>query len=355
MVCKEVILVTGVGSRVGSRLAERLLEDYQVIGFDLALDKDVPGLDFVAVDFALEESVDLGLKYLCDHYGKTIASVIHLPIDNHPVQADWSYYQSFIVHGTELLFKGLRKYQFEVGQFIFTSSMCVHATCKAGQKIDENSPVIPRSNDSKAKILVEDLIHRMQGDIPSAILRVASLYDDRCHCPSLSHQIKRIYANRWYSHFSPGDPGQGSSFLHIDDLIEAIWLVMQKKIELPHDLVLILGEGEAYSYQRLQREIATSIYGVEWKTWSIPKWVFTGVVWCVKQLWFFKKTGLECRIIDDADDQYVLDTSRAKKFLGWRSKYSVFEYISIWVEQVKKDSLLWYRENGLQANNHESS
>ena len=353
MVCKDIILVTGVGGSVGSRIVERLLENYQVIGFDLAVNENFLGLDFVAVDFALEESVYSGLKYLCDHYGKTIASVIHLPVDNQPDLSDWSHYQSFTVHGTELLFKGLRKYQFEVGQFIFTSSMCVHATCKAGQKIDENSPVIPRSNDSKAKILVEDLIHRMQGDIPSAILRVASLYDDRCHCPSLSHQIKRIYANRWYSHFSPGDPGQGSSFLHIDDLIEAIWLIIQKKIELPHDLVLILGEGEAYSYERLQREIASSIYGVEWKTWSIPKWMFIGVVWCIRRLRFFKKTGLECWVIDGADDQYVLDTSRAKKILGWHPKYSVFTYISVWVEQIKKDSLLWYRENELQANNHE--
>jgi nucleoside-diphosphate-sugar epimerase len=226
--------------------------------------------------------------------------------------------------------------------------MLVHAPCKPGEKIDENSPVIPKWNYPKSKVLTEDLIHRMQGDIPSVILRIAGVYDDRCHSIPLSNQIQRIYENQLEGHVFAGDITHGASFLHMDDLVEALWLTVEKRKQLPHELVLVMGEAETYSYDTLQKEIARHIYGKDWKTWALPKPIAKLGAWCKQHLPFFKKTFIQAWMIDIADDHYELDISRAKKVLGWQPKHKVIDSIRNWIEQLKKEPLAWYDENKLR-------
>ena len=350
VVNKEIILITGVSGRVGARLAQRLSENYQVIGFDKIIEDKLPDVDYVTVDLGLEESLHKGLKYISDRYGKRICSVVHLAVLRNIDEEKRGNSPGPDLVATELLFKGLRKYQLEIGQFIFSSTIFVHTSSKDGETINEHSPVIPKANDSKSKVLVEDLIHRMQGDIPTAILRVGNIYDDRCHCLSLASQIQRIYERTWSAHIFPGDLNAGSPFLHIDDFVEAIALVIRKKKDLPHDLVLILGENQTYSYGQWQKAIGMSIHGVDWMTWSIP-------VSLVKLFLCFRvyfnlgqKNDFQSWFIDGVARSYLLDTSRSKKMLGWQPKSHAIEYVSIWSEQLKKDPARWYEDNQLRPN-----
>ena len=347
---KEVILITGASGRIGFRAAERFVSDYNIVGFDVFLTGHLPGIDLIGVDMASEESLDEGLKQLLDRYGNKIASVIHLAAYYNFSGGGWHNYQRITVEGTEKLFKGLRKYNFEVGQFIFSSTMLVHAPCLPGQKIDENSPVIPKWNYPKSKVLTEDLIHRMQGDIPTVIMRISGVYDDRCHSIPLSNQIQRIYENQFEAHVFAGDITHGASFLHMDDLVEAIWLTVQKRKELPHELVLMIGEADTYSYDVLQKTIAKNIFGRDWKTWSLPKPIAKIGAWCQDHLPFFKKTFIKPWMIDLADDHYELDITRAKKVLNWQPKHKVIESIPMWIEQLKAEPLAWYDENKLKPN-----
>ena len=345
---KEVVLITGASGRIGFRTAERFAEKYQIVGFDVFLTGHFPGVDLVGVDMASDESMDEGLKQVLAQYGNKIASVIHLAAYYNFAGGGWHNYQRITVEGTERLFKGLRKHNFEVEQFIFSSTMLVHAPCQPGQKIDENSPVVPKWNYPKSKVLTEDLIHRMQGDIPSVILRIAGVYDDRCHSIPLSNQIQRIYEDQLEAHVFAGDISHGASFLHMDDLVEALWLTVEKRKQLPHELVLVMGEPETYSYDTLQKEIAKYIYGKDWKTWSLPKPMAKVGAWCKQNLPFFQKTFIKPWMIDLADDHYELDITRAKKTLGWDPKHKVISHIRSWIEQLKKEPLAWYDENKLR-------
>ncbi len=345
---KGVILITGASGRIGFRAAERFAEKYQIVGFDVFLTGNLPGLELVGVDMASEESLDEGLKHVLDKYGNKIVSVIHLAAYYNFAGGGWHNYQRITVEGTEKLFKGLRKYNFEVEQFIFSSTMLVHAPTKPGQKIDENSPVIPKWNYPKSKVLTEDTIHRMQGDIPSVILRIAGVYDDRCHSIPLSNQMQRIFEDQFESHVFAGDISHGASFLHMDDLVDALWLTIEKRKELPHDLVLVMGEAETFSYDQLQREMAKQLHGKEWKTWSLPKPIAKFGAWCQQHLPFFKKTFIQPWMIDIADDHFELDISRAKKILDWQPKHKVIDCIKLWADELKKEPLAWYDENKLK-------
>ncbi|MBM3207872.1 MAG: NAD(P)-dependent oxidoreductase [Chlamydiae bacterium] len=345
---RDIVLITGVTGKIGFRLSEKLTDYFQVVGFDVFLSNYVPGVDVIGVDISSEESIDDALNVVSEKYGRKIASVIHLASYFNPMGGNWSYYQKTTIEGTEKLFRGLRKHNFEVEQFVFLSTLHVHASCKSGDKIDENSPIFPKWNYPKSKVLTEDMIHRMQGDIPSVIFRVGGVYDNKCHCPALSNQIQRIYENRMDGHIFTGNIHHGDSYIHIDDLTEAVCIAINKRKELPHDLVLLAGEDEVYSYDRLQREIAKSLFDKDWKTFSIPKGVAKLALWIQNKVPIFSRSFVQPWMIDIADDHFEIDSSRIKKVLGWSPKHKLIDIIPYWVEQLVSDPISWYEENNLK-------
>ena len=345
---KHLILITGATGKIGCELSKKLVDKFHVVGFDLFMSSFVPGVDLISVDISSEASLDDALNVISNKYGQKICSVIHLASYFNPIGGNWSYYQKTSIDGTEKLFRGLRKHNFEVEQFVFLSTLHVHASCKYGDKIDENSPIFPRWNYPKSKVLTEDMIHRMQGDIPSVILRVGGVYDTKCHCPVLSNQIQRIYENRLDGHLFTGNIHHGDSYIHVDDLCDAICTALHKRKQLPHDLVLLIGEDQVYSYDELQRKIARSLFDKEWKTISVPKAIAKLALWCQNKIPFFTKTFVQPWMIDIADDHFEIDSSRIKKILDWSPKHKVIDIIPYWIDQLTSDPIAWYEENNLK-------
>lgn len=348
---KEVILITGCSGRIGFKAAERFSSDYRIAGFDLFLAGHLPGVEFVIVDMGTDESVYHGLKRVRAEYGDKIASVIHLAAYYSFSGGSSSGYERITVRGTERLLKGLR--DFQVDQFIFSSTMLVHAPCQPGQKIDENWPLEPKWAYPESKVKTEELIHKERGDISTVILRIAGVYDDHCHSIPLCNQIQRIYENQLESHLFSGDITHGASFLHMNDLVDALWLAVQKRKQLPPELVLLLGEPETLSYDALQKEFARCIHGVDdWKTYSVPKPIAKFGAWVQDHLPLGKESFIKPWMIDLADDHYELDISRARQYLEWTPKRSLRAAIPKMVEELKSDPRTWYDENKLKFPRH---
>jgi nucleoside-diphosphate-sugar epimerase len=343
---KEVILITGCSGRIGFKLAERFSGRYEVVGFDVILAGRLPSVEFVVVDMASDESVKEGLYYVKKNYGDKILSVIHLAAYYSFSQQHSSNYEKITVKGTERLLRGLQ--DFEVEQFIFSSTMLVHKPCEVGEKINEDSPVVPRWDYPLSKVRTEEAIHQLRGNIPSVILRIAGVYDDCCHSIPLSNQMQRVYENQLEAHVFAGNVTHGSSFVHMDDLVESIVLCVEKRKELPEELVLLIGEDETMSYDAIQRLMAKLIHGREWKTWSVPKWIAKIGAWCQQHLPFMKPSFIQPWMVDLADDHYDLDISRAKRVLGWNPKHKLRDTIPRWVKELKEDPILWYDENKLK-------
>lgn len=343
---KEVILITGCSGRIGFKAAERFAPDYEIAGFDLILAGHLPDVDFIIVDMASDESMKAGLEKVRKEYGNKIASVIHLAAYYSFTQAHSSNYDRITVQGTERLLRGLK--DFEVEQFIFSSTMLVHAPTKPGVKITEDSPVVPKWAYPESKVKTEKVIKELHGNIPYVIMRIAGVYDDQCHSIPISNQIQRIFENQLESHLFAGDLTHGASFIHMDDLIEALWLAVQKRKTLPKELTLLIGEESTLSYDDLQKEIAALIYGgASWKTFSVPKFIAKIGAWIQDHLPFMKESFIKPWMIDIADDHYELDTTRAKKVLGWAPKHNVKDTLPIMIGELKADPRTWYDENKL--------
>lgn len=348
---KEVILVTGSCGRIGAAIVKKLGKDHRMVGFELLKAFYASANEeLVPCDLSSDESVHQALRHIRDFYGNDITSVIHLAAYYSFKDRNMKKYDKITVGGTRRLLRGLQ--DFNVGQFIFSSTMLVHEPCQPGQKINEEWPIKPKWAYPLSKVKTEQVIREERGKIPTVNLRISGVYDDDCHSIPISQQIQRIYENQMNAHLFAGDLTHGADFMHMDDLVEAIAQCVYKRHELPEELTLLIGEGKTLSYDYLQRRISSLIYGKEFKTHTLPKGIAKFGAWVENHLPFMENEFIQPWMIDLADDNYDLDISKAKKILGWEPKHRLDEALPKMIQDLKHDPIGWYKKNGLKMPDH---
>ncbi|MGD9889922.1 MAG: NAD-dependent epimerase/dehydratase family protein, partial [Dehalococcoidia bacterium] len=236
---------------------------------------------------------------------------------------------------------------FTVEQFVFSSTMLVHAPCEPGQRIREDWPLEPAWAYPQSKVTTEQLIREQHGAIPIVLLRIAGVYDDQCHSIPLAHQIQRIYERTLISHVFPGNSSHGQAFLHLDDLVDALVQIVDRRALLPPELVLLLGEPETLSYDELQHSFGRLIHGEDWETREIPKALAKTGAWLQDHI-PGEEPFIKPWMIDRADDHYALDITAAHTMLDWWPKRSLRQTLPAMVAALKRDPLGWYRANKLE-------
>jgi nucleoside-diphosphate-sugar epimerase len=228
--------------------------------------------------------------------------------------------------------------------------MLVHRPAEPGQLINEDWPIEPTWAYPASKVRTEQLIRDQRGGIPAVLLRISGVYDDLCHSIPLAQQIQRINERDLTSRVYSGSTAHGQAFLHMDDLVDAIERVVERRAELPPELPLLLGEPEALSYDELQHTLARLIHGEAMETVEIPSALAPlakAGAWVLDHL-PGKKSFVKPWMIDRANDHYALDITRARTLLGWEPKRSLRETLPKMVAALKADPLGWYRENELE-------
>lgn len=341
---KPLVIVTGCCGRIGTSLMQRLQDKYHVVGFDLAkVIQNSQREGLISIDLSSDLSVHEAFSSVRMRFGSKIASVIHLAAYYSFDEKESPLYDAITVKGTERLLHALQDFQVE--QFIFSSTMLVHAPSEHGEKIHEQSPLRGSWGYPASKIKTEELIQKMHGNIPYVILRIAGVYDDRCHSIPISHQIQRIYENQLESHFFAGNLHHGAAFVHMQDLIHAIYLSVEKRHSIPKELTLLIGEPKTLSYEHLQKTIGLLIRSKECHTISIPKWFAKIGAWFLCHLPLKKKPFIKPWMIELADDHYVLDISKAEEILNWAPQHDLSEVLPLMIVSLKNDPAQWYKEN----------
>ena len=345
---KDTILITGSSGRIGYPLAKRLSESFNVVGFDRrAPSHPPPSAECLYVDLTLDESLRRGLQAIRDLHGNRIASVIHLAAYYDFSGAPSPLYEEITVRGTERLLRMLQ--DFEVEQFIFSSTDLVYASSAPGQHISEESPLDPKWPYPKSKVETEKVIHAERGNIPTVILRIAGVYDDLCHSIPLAQQIQRIYEHDITAYLFPGDISAGrQAFVHNEDVVDSILSAVARRRELPPEVMLLIGESKSLSYDELQRAFGQLIHGVEWKTHSLPNPLAKVGAWAQEKLPLGRPPFIKPWMIDLANDNSELDITRARTVLGWEPKHSLRDTLPRMVPALKADPWTWYRENEIK-------
>mgnify|MGYP001221117244 CR=1 FL=1 len=342
---QPTVLITGSSGLIGSALGLALHKHCHVVGLDNEGPPHPPeNFDWLSVDLTSDESVQNAFHILEHRIGRKIDSVFHFAAYYSFSGEDSDMYDKVTVHGTERILRCLER--FDVGQFVFTSSMLVHKPTKPGELITEVSPVEGTWAYPESKVKTEQLIEKAQTKFPKVILRVAGIYDDYCHSIPVSHQIERIYEKQLTSIFYPGDVNAGQTFLHLDDLIEACISVFEKRDALPDPFTVLLGEEEASSYADIQEAISQALYHEPSLIEPIPKPIAKAGAWVQDKI---GDTFIKPWMIDRVDDHYELDISRAKIFLDWQPKHKLLETIPLMIQHLKEDPEAWYKANKLDT------
>jgi len=347
---KPVILMTGAAGGIGTRLSRALKDQYQVVGLDLDCGDAADCYEF---DITSKSSIAETLQEIRETHGDRIASVVHLAAYFDFTGEESPLYDSVNVEGTRNLLEALQ--DLEVEQFLYTSTMLVHAPTEPGVLIDEDSELGAHWAYPQSKLETERVIDDAHGDIPTCILRLAGAYDDHCGVPTLSHQIQRIYERRFKSHLFSGNPARGQSFVHLDDAIDAMVRAIDRRDSIEDGTRILIGEPRAVDYETLQNRIGTLVHGESWTTVRVPKPVAMAGAWLEE-----KSEPLVPDAIDEgekpfirpfmaslADDHYEIDVSRARELLDWEPRHRIMDELPAMVDALKEDPESWYRDNGL--------
>lgn len=341
---KEVIIVSGSSGLIGTSLINRLSKQYRVVGLDNVGFPFPPiTAECVCIGLTSDNSIKNAMRRIEYGYGKQIASVVHLAAYYDFAGKPSPLYDEITVKGTERLLSALKRFQ--VDQFIFSSSMLVYKPSKPGQKINEEWPLEPKWDYPQSKVKTERILNEQHGDIPIVNLRIAGVYTERGDSIPIANQIQRIFENRITSHFYPGNVSHGNVFVHLEDVVDAIIRTVSKRKRLPEELTINIGEPETLRYKTLQHMIGKALYGKEWNTYKLPKYLAKAGAWLQD---IFGDPFIKPWMVELADDHFEVDITRAKAILGWEPKHSLRETLPQIIAFLKSDPERFYIENNLK-------
>lgn len=340
----EVVIVTGSSGMIGSALIHKLAEKYHVVGFDQDGYPFPPvEAECVCVDLTDGDRMAFAFKRMRYAYGNKITSVVHLAAYYDFLGEPSDLYDEVTVKGTQRMLKYLQ--DFEVEQFIFSSSMLVYKPSSPGVLITEESPLEPKWDYPKSKVTTEKLMHKKRGEIPVVMMRIAGVYSEDGNSIPITNQIQRIYEKQISGRLYPANTTHGSTYVHRDDVVNAITLAIEKRKDLPAEVVMNIGDDETLTYRELQDIISTEIHGKKLPIIPIP-------IWFAKAGAFMQnlvgKAFIKPWMIDLADDHFEMDSSKAKKLLGWKPKHGLRDTLPKMVKNLKANPKKFYKVNKLE-------
>jgi nucleoside-diphosphate-sugar epimerase len=344
---RPVVLITGAAGNLGRTLAKALAANYRIVGLDRSsADADYP---IFAADFANPAAVELALIHVREHVGTGIASVVHLVAYFDQTGEDNPLYQTVNVDGTRNLLRALQT--FEVEQFVYASTMLVHAPNRPGEHMDEDQPFDPAYIYPRSKLAAEEAIKADHGQIPYVILRLAGVYDEKIVIPTLAQQMARIHGRDLQGYLYAGSPLTGQSLLHKEDMIDAFRRTIDRRAQLPSGTAILIGEPDPMSYDALQDEIGYLIHGAEdWPTLRVPRTLAAAGAWGLAKLEpvipdaidMGEEPAVRPYMAMMGNHHYALDIRRARKLLGWEPAHRFKDDLPAIVAEVKRDPVGWY-------------
>ena len=349
---RPIVLITGATGNLGSSLGKALGRNYRIAGLDRkAQETHFPVFE---ADFTSLASVEIALDKFRQAFGSNIASIIHLVAYFDFTGEDNPLYVSVNVEGTRHLLSALK--DFEVEQFVYSSTMLVHAPCHPGERIDEKQPIDPRWAYPKSKAAAEAVIRAEHKKIPYVILRLAGVYDAHSMVPTMAQQMARIYERDVQSHLYSGSTSVGQTMLHRDDMLDAFRRVVDRRAALPPDVEILVGEPETMGYEALQDELGFLIHGEdEWPTLRVPQPIAAAGAWIQGKLEPLIPDAFDSGeapfikpfMVAMADDHYALDIQKARDLLGWEPRHQLEEELPQLVAALKSEPVSWYKTNSI--------
>lgn len=219
---EKSVVITGVNGFIGSHMAEKCLKDgYHVIGIDINSISVVDKIEYYQLNL-YEDSIDDILEL---HHPFALIHCAGMADVNYSVQHSDSDFVSNVMIARKVLYS--IKNVSDDTRFVFLSSAGVYGN-PISNPISENHEKNPISPYALHKVLVEEicLYFVKQYNIDVRILRIFSAYGVGLKKQIFWDMGQKVKEYGMLELFGTGE--ETRDFIYIDDLVYAIWLIMEK-------------------------------------------------------------------------------------------------------------------------------
>lgn len=140
------------------------------------------------------------------------------------------------------------------------------------------------------------------------------------------------FCNGLSLYFFYGDTFHGSTFIHLDDLINAILKAVERRKTLPPDLILNIDVEERGNT-------------VNCNASSAPKFF---AKWGASLQNLFGNNFIKPWMIDVADEHMEMDSSKAERLRNWKSSHLLRNTLPKMITMLISNPKIFYTENKLK-------
>ncbi|MDP3956565.1 MAG: GDP-mannose 4,6-dehydratase [bacterium] len=331
----KTILITGGAGFIGSAVLRYLFKKYPTYHF-IVLDALTYAGDIRNIPESIRQSKNFEFHYgdirnqkIVDHLVSRADVVLHFAAETHVARSifdDINFFETDVI-GTQRVASAVLRNKKKINRFIHISTSEVYGTALS-DKMSEDHPLNPQSPYAAAKAGADRLVYSYMAtyNIPAVIVRPFNMFGP--------HQHLEKVIPRFITSCILGEPltihGSGTSrrdFTYVDDLVEAIDLIIHAPSEQVVNQVFNIGSGTDISV----KEIADLVINMmNHNNQKDPNVRYSSSAFNIGD-----RPGQVFR--------HTADTDKIKKALNWEPKISFEDGLHVVIEWYLKNEN-WWRE-----------
>ena len=306
-------LVTGASGFIGSHLAEELSRR----GWDVrALVRPTSSRRWLTAPGVMLIEGDLQDELALRRAAADVDAVFHLAAVIHA--SSWEKHRRVNIAGTENLLAACLEAAPRLQRFVFVSSIAASGPSLKDKPKTEDDPCRPISAYGQSKLEAEEVARRFGAKFPVVIIRPPNVLGAR------EREVQALLAALRYR-LKPllGKKEKQTSFIMVEDLVEAILLCAEKKEAAGRTYNVT--DGRAYSWREpvdilrrlLRRRCLPLSYGL--------LYFLAGSAELVFKLVGRKSPVRRCALRSIRDNYWIFDSARIERELGFRPRLTLEE------------------------------
>lgn len=257
--------------------------------------------------------------------------------------------------------------------FVHAGSMATLAPVIPGGRQNENSPRAGRWEYPRSKIQAERLLDQTTIRQPIVQLILAAVYSDWCELVPLFEWIELCATNKPEKYFYPGPPTRGLTYCHIEDVVAAFKLVLEKFgaggeliVQAEKELQekrqrksvevameggvrekFLIGQASPLTYREIHARACTAFGGKAVQLVQVPPEI--AMIGARIMQWIARinkqQSFIRPWMIPFAGEHYCFDLTRTRTRLGWVPKHSIQRDMDGILIQAVRDRNQWLKIN----------